>query len=349
MLDTSSGYTTMIKRILTILLFLLVYMWMYDTLLRQIPDCCQAPGRLAEAFILTGKLLVLVGSLLMMRLIWRRFRFHLPDSDARSWEKRNSICLTEKNKSVTQDEESGKNYYNFFTVFLILVIICSAEMTGSNPQLTFNGFVTAEHYLSADIMHFVFGKKIDSSRTLLGVVTNQDSEQVKARKVEYLLSKGAKPHYPGHQYTPLRTAVESEQNRHLIPLMLKYHPDAARLAECSLLRNPVRDGDEACIQLLLRHGAEVNFPDDNGRTPLYHAVAPSHDDEQKALRIARFLLQAGANVNAVKLSHWPPFAATPLDQAERCQFPAMAELLRSHGGKRAREIEAEYYRTQESK
>lgn len=339
----------MIKRILTILLFLLVYMWVFDTLLRQIPDWCQAPGRLAEAFILTGKLLILLGSLLLMRLIWRRFRFHLPDSDARSWEKRNSIRLTEHKESAPQNEESGKNYYNFFTVFLILIIICSAKMTGSNPQLTFNGFVTAEHYLSADIMHFVFGEKIDSSRTLLGVVTNQDSEQVKARKVEYLLSKGANPHYLGHQYTPLRTAVESEQNRHLIPLMLKYHPDAARLADCSLLRNPVRDGDEACIQLLLRHGAEVNFPDDNGRTPLYHAVAPSHDDEQKALRIARLLLQAGANVNAIKLSHRPPFADTPLDQAERCQFPAMAELLRSHGGKRAREIETEYYRTQESK
>ena len=339
----------MIKRILTILLFLLVYMWVYDTLLRRVPDWCPAPGRLAEAFILTGKLVILLGSLLLMRLIWRRFRFHLPDSDGRSWEKRNSICLTEKNKSVTQDEESGKIYHNFFTVFLILVIICSAKMTAAHPQLTFNGFVTAEHYLSADIMHFVFGKKIDSSRTLLGVVTNQDSEQVKARKVEYLLSKGAKPHYPGHQYTPLRTAVESEQNRHLIPLMLKYHPDAARLAGCSLLRIPVRDGDEACIQLLLRHGAEVNFPDDNGRTPLYHAVDPSHGDEQKALRIARLLLQAGANVNAVKLSHRPPFAATPLDQAERFQFPAMAELLRSHGGKRAQEIETEYYRTQESK
>ncbi len=349
MLDTSSGFTTMIKRILTILLFLLVYMWMYDTLLRRVPDLCPAPGRLAEAFILTGKLLILLGSLLLMRLIWRRFRFHLPDSDARRWEKRNSICLTEHKVSAPQDEGTGKIYHNFFTVFLILVIICSAKMTGSSPQLTFNRFVTAEHYLSADIMHFVFGKKIDSSRTLLGVVTNQDSEQVKARKVEYLLSKGANPHYPGHQYTPLRTAVESEHNRHLIPLMLKYHPDAARLAECSLLRNPVRDGDEACIQLLLRHGAEVNFPDDNGRTPLYHAVDPSHGDEQKALRIARFLLQAGANVNAVKLSHRPPFAATPLDQAERCQFPAMGELLRSHGGKRAREIEAEYYHTQESK
>lgn len=339
----------MLKRILTILLFLLVYMWVYDTLLRQIPDWYQAPGRLAEAFILTGKLLVLAGSLLMMRLIWRKFRFHLPDTDTRSWEKRNSICLTEKNKSVTQDEKSGKIYHNFFTVFLILVIICSAKMTGSNPQLTFNRFVTAEHYLSADIVHFVFGKKIDSSRTLLGVVSNHDSEQVKARKVEYLLSKGANPDYPGHQYTPLRSAVESEKNRYLIPLMLKYHPDAARLAGCSLLRMPVRDGDEKCIQLLLRHGAVVDFPDDNGRTPLHHTVEPSHGDEQKALRIARLLLQSGANVNAVKLSHRPPFADTPLDKAERLQFPALAELLRSHGGKRAREIEAEYHRTQESK
>lgn len=63
----------MIKRILTILLFLLVYLWIYDTLLRQIPDWYQAPGRLAEAFILAGELLVLVGVLLLMRLIWRRF------------------------------------------------------------------------------------------------------------------------------------------------------------------------------------------------------------------------------------------------------------------------------------
>lgn len=339
----------MIKRILTILIFLLVYLWIYDTLLRQIPDWYQAPGRLAEAFILAGELLVLVNVLLLMRLIWRRFRLHLPDRDERRWEKRNSIRLTEQKESETLNEESGKIYHNFFTVFLILVIFCSEQMTAAHPQLTFNRFVTAEYYLSADIMHFVFRKEIDTSGTLLGVVTHQDSEQVKARKVEYLLSKEATPDYPGHQYTPLRLAIESEQTRYLIPMMLKYHPDAARLAGCSLLRSPVRDGDEACIQLLLRHGAVVDFPDENGRTPLHHAVEPSHGDEQKALRIARLLLQAGAGVNAVKLSHWPPFADTPLDKAERLQFPAMAELLRSHGGKRAREIEAEYYRTQESK
>ncbi len=339
----------MIKRILTILIFLLVYLWIYDTLLRQIPDWYQAPGRLAEAFILAGELLVLVGVLLLMRLIWRRFRLHLPDRDERRWEKRNSIRLTEQKESETQDEVSEKVYNNFFSLFLLLIIFCSEQMTAAHPQLTFNRFVTAEYYLSADIMHFVFRKEIDTSGTLLGVVTHQDSEQVKARKVEYLLSKEATRDYPGHQYTPLRLAVESEQTRYLIPMMLKYHPDAARLAGCSLLRSPVRDGDEACIQLLLRHGAVVDFPDENGRTPLHHAVEPSHGDEQKALRIARLLLEAGAGVNAVKLSHWPPFADTPLDKAERLQFPAMAELLRSHGGKRAREIEAEYYRTQESK
>ncbi len=339
----------MIKRILTILIFLLVYLWIYNTLLFLVPDWFHAPGRLAEAFILAGVLLVLVGVLLLMRLIWRRFRLHLPDSDKRRWEKRNSIRLTEQKESETQDEVSEKVYNNFFSLFLFLIIICSVQMTADHPQLTFNRFVTAEYYLSADFMHFVFRKKIDTSGTLLGVVTHQDSEQIKARKVEYLLSKGANPDYPGHQYTPLRLAVESEQTRYLIPLMLKYHPDAARLAGCSLLRSPVRDGDEECIELLLRHGAVVDFPDDNGRTPLHHAVEPSHGDEQKALRIARLLLEAGAGVNAVKLYHRPPFADTPLDKAERLQFPTMAELLRSHGGKRAREIEAEYYRTQESK
>lgn len=162
------------------------------------------------------------------------------------------------------------------------------------------------------------------------------------RKVEYLLRKGARLHSYrlGDEYAPLPQA-SLKHNRYLLPLLLKH--SRTIWDGNTILRAPVRDGDEECVALLLRHGTELHVTDAEGKAAIHYAVDPRHEDEQKALRIVRLLLQAGADINAVSLSCCPPFAHTPLDIAERNpDFPAVTEHLRTNGGKHAAELVAEY-------
>jgi len=112
----------------------------------------------------------------------------------------------------------------------------------------------------------------------------------------------------------------------------------------TVFADPIHDvawkGDLAGVQRELNKGADVNAMDDDAWTPLNYAAFVGHKE------IAELLIAAGADVNAKDDD-----GKTPLDWAEKVRHTdrpktkavkkETAELLRKHGGKRRRELEAE--------
>ena len=85
------------------------------------------------------------------------------------------------------------------------------------------------------------------------------------------------------------------------------------------------EGHKEIVELLIANGADVNAKDRRGETSL-HAAALSPRKE-----IAELLIAEGADVNAKDQK-----GKTPLDTA----YGQTAELLRKHGGKTKKELEA---------
>ena len=81
-------------------------------------------------------------------------------------------------------------------------------------------------------------------------------------------------------------------------------------------------------ELLIAKGADVNAVVRNVGTPLGYAAMKGHKE------VAELLIAKGADVNFAK---W----MTPLDQANRYKHLETADLLRKHGGKTKKELEAE--------
>ena len=81
------------------------------------------------------------------------------------------------------------------------------------------------------------------------------------------------------------------------------------------------------VELLIAEGAEVNVKDKYDGTPLHSATANDHKE------IAELLISKGADVNAKNDE-----GKTPLDLA--LLLPETGDLLRKHGGKTKKELEA---------
>ena len=89
------------------------------------------------------------------------------------------------------------------------------------------------------------------------------------------------------------------------------------------------------IELLIGAGADVNYSPANGITPLANAVIRADKES------AKLLISSGADVNAK--DKW---GSTPLDTANnivtsKAALNEITDLLRKHGGKTKKELEAE--------
>ena len=97
------------------------------------------------------------------------------------------------------------------------------------------------------------------------------------------------------------------------------------------LHKACKKGDIEAVKQHLASGADVNAKDGlYGTTPLHHAAYEDHKE------VAELLIAAGADVNA-KYDD----GETSLDDAISTRMIQTADLLRKHGGKTKKELEAE--------
>jgi ankyrin repeat protein len=92
-------------------------------------------------------------------------------------------------------------------------------------------------------------------------------------------------------------------------------------------------GSKEVVELLIAKGADVNAKDNNRRTPLHRAANRGHTE------IVELLIAKGADVNAIAGQYMDH--ATPLDWAIKYKRTETAALLRKHGGKTKKELEAD--------
>ena len=161
-------------------------------------------------------------------------------------------------------------------------------------------------------------------------------------------------------WTPLWYAAD-EGHKEIVELLIAKGADvnAKNKGDVTPLYGAARSGRKEVAELLIAKGADVNARDDAGRIPLHSAIGGDHKE------IVELLIAKGADVNAKNdkfvgtFLHWAAVVGqneivklliakgadvnakdyagvTPLDYAEG----ETADLLRKHGGKTKKELEA---------
>ena len=92
-------------------------------------------------------------------------------------------------------------------------------------------------------------------------------------------------------------------------------------------------GNIDAVKQHLAAGTDVNAKDKDGWTPLHPASYEGHQE------IVELLIGKGADVNA-KVEFGPLQGMTPLDSANNSGRTVIVSLLRKHGGKTKKELEA---------
>jgi len=94
----------------------------------------------------------------------------------------------------------------------------------------------------------------------------------------------------------------------------------------------VNRGDKIMTELLIDNGADLDAKDSklHAESPLFHALNASH------IEITQLLIDRGAGVNVRNNK-----GLTPLDRVLEWNDSALANLLRKHGGKTGEELKAE--------
>ena len=100
--------------------------------------------------------------------------------------------------------------------------------------------------------------------------------------------------------------------------------------DISPIHDAARKGNIEAVKQHIAAGADVNAKDDKfGWTPLFYAAAKTESGHKE---IVELLIANDADVNALSVN-----GKTPLDWAN----DEIAALLRKHGGKTKKELEAE--------
>ena len=112
-----------------------------------------------------------------------------------------------------------------------------------------------------------------------------------------------------------------------VPEAVTPEPPTAKAPDISI-HGAATFGNIEAINQHLAAGTDVNAKDDDGTTPLHGAAIHGHKE------IAELLIAEGADVNA------KAYGKTPLDFAVEHDKPETSDLLRKHGGKTKKELEA---------
>jgi len=127
------------------------------------------------------------------------------------------------------------------------------------------------------------------------------------------------------------------------------------------------NGDNGIANALLKAGASPDVPDQNGTTPLFMAVGSGNKEMAKVLldagadtkrtildglalmhvvafsgeiELAKMLVDKGASINPLTKKQMDDYPAdsTPLDIAELRGNTEVADLIKEHGGKKAKDV-----------
>lgn len=149
---------------------------------------------------------------------------------------------------------------------------------------------------------------------------------------EILLKKGANPNFIDCNHnTPLHRACRGDQGKPVakrLPVIKTLLENGAnpnsinKDGETPLLVvvNDDEDNNEMIVKELVKAGADMNYKDHKGRSPLIYAI--KRNDE----KTLAFLLNAGADSNTLNENH-----RTPLHLACKKGNPLMVEELLNHG------------------
>jgi ankyrin repeat protein len=109
-------------------------------------------------------------------------------------------------------------------------------------------------------------------------------------------------------------------------------PDAGMEAPCqTFLQHAVAEGEIEKVRLALRYGANPERRNNMDEVALGYACSWGQ------LEVAKLLVEAGADVNAIEETPDTGYRNTPLDCTRN--YPEIAAYLRSKGAKRLHEIE----------
>ena len=123
---------------------------------------------------------------------------------------------------------------------------------------------------------------------------------------------------------------ESQQSS--IKVELKSEPPIVKALDISI-HDAARDKNIEVLKQHLESGIDVNLKDKFGDTPLHKAALNGHKV------IAELLIEKGADVNII-ISSGPLMGQSALDFASVLKSTELADLLRKHGGKTAKELKA---------
>ncbi len=132
----------------------------------------------------------------------------------------------------------------------------------------------------------------------------------------FLLERGADPNLGGLKHTPSASMADG------LNLLLQYGWDINEQVGCrTLLHHDANHGHGGRIRLLLKHGADPNIRDAEGRTALHLVSARGTGSEA-----IRDLVEAGTQVDARDQA-----GKTPLDYAESARSQVAARALMALG------------------
>jgi len=106
------------------------------------------------------------------------------------------------------------------------------------------------------------------------------------------------------------------------------HPDSQQVIGMPLLHHVAAEGNLAVVAIAVRYGADLESRNKEGETALGYAVSWEHPE------VVRFLVEAGADVNAVEEAP-DGYRNTALDC---CRNAQIEEYLRAHGAKKLEEL-----------
>ena len=143
-------------------------------------------------------------------------------------------------------------------------------------------------------------KEVDpNNNKLYASLLHQASEKGNTKAISLLLENGTDPNlFDARGRTPLHYAVSSYYaNNAVFNLLIKNGGDVNirdKVFHETPLHEAAQKGHIEAVKFLLEHGAKPNLLDDQGRSPLNHAILSNCNN---AYEVAKLLIENGANVN----------------------------------------------------